>query len=326
VKPLPDYTYSADRSEPPPRLRNCVEFIAWLDARPYPCKKGITQKKNWRAVLRKYPDGGRELTITPAFKTLTTRVHSVAGTVERADTSDSADCGGAPGGADRLDRSQEGGKRAARKVRQVCRANGMQDILALTWPGEGVHEYDRAYDALAGFIRDTKAGKFLRERGYLAVPELHPGGHGFHWHVAVKGGKCPRRMLEAIKREWAAYIWKHCRPGGWNGTGKVRCHWKHYDTAQECAGYGAKYLTKTFVEGHVAPGRQRYLRSDGLANPELLVTYSPTWYSPLLDVASPLAVTYAFEGSGEYGTVLYFALDVPSASGDPPRIAAPRTS
>lgn len=55
-------------------------------------------------------------------------------------------------------------------------------MVTLTFPGVGVHNYDLALKLLQDFIHDHGDAPHWGKE-WLAVPELHPGGHGLHWHV-----------------------------------------------------------------------------------------------------------------------------------------------
>ena len=76
-------------------------------------------------------------------------------------------------------------------------------MVTLTFPAEGVHDYDRSLRYLQDFLHDH--GELLRLGGhYLAVPELHPGGHGWHWHVLV-GRRFAKVELADLRQGWTDF-------------------------------------------------------------------------------------------------------------------------
>jgi hypothetical protein len=179
-----------------------------------------------------------------------------------------------------------------------------------TFPGEGVHDYDQAQKAVSGFIRDTAGGRFIRGRGYIAVPELHPSGHGWHWHVLVGGPRCPKGQLRGLQKDWTRYLWEHARPDGWDG-GPVRHHWKRFHSSRVVSRYAAKYVSKSFESGDVGPGRHRYLRGEHLESPPLLVARHRTIGEALETTGSPFSWTYTYSGWDVGRPLLYICKDPP---------------
>lgn len=259
---------------------------------------------------RRYTNGRIDVTITPIYKGKATRGQPRTVEADGGDAARSCDEGAKRDADPPRDRDREGGERAARVVRRTALASDMCDMYTLTFPAAGVHDYQLSYELVAGYIRDTSAGAFIRGRGYIAVPEPHPGGHGWHWHILMPGGRCPRRMLKTLRDGWTAYLWEHHRPAGWNG-GNVRSTWTHKDTSLEAANYAAKYITKTFLEGCVARGRHRYLVSKGLRRPEISVRKAAGPWSLLLATGNPHRWTYCYEGSSALHLVFFVAFDPP---------------
>lgn len=180
-------------------------------------------------------------------------------------------------------------RRAVGQVRSIVRASGLRNMWTFTFPGEGVHDYDVAsqvFEAFIPFLRHWHAG------AYLWVPELHPGGHGWHFHMAVS------RFMPVllVRRAWT----QHCRdygfacvapdptihvssplasstfgaplPGArraptWTmsrglkvsalGDPMVQVDVTEGSVAG-CGRYLAKYLAKTFVQADLPMGRHRY--------------------------------------------------------------------
>jgi hypothetical protein len=183
-------------------------------------------------------------------------------------------------------------------------------MYTLTYPGAGEHDYSAAYDTLAGWIRDTSAGKFLRARGYIAVAELHPSGHGWHWHLLLGGGRCPKGQLRALQSSWTRYLWDHHRLPGWEG-GPVRHKWTRYHSARVLSSYAAKYITKSFGDGDVEPGRHRYLRSEGLGEPDVTTRLYETWADALSSLLHPGSWSYMFNGFDIGRPFVYVLADPP---------------
>lgn len=176
--------------------------------------------------------------------------------------------------------------------------------------------YDQGYRAVSGFIRDTKSGHWLRDRGYLGAAELHPKGHGYHWHLGVKGGTFPKPMVNQIRREWSKYLWEHHREVAREGARDVRTHVKRFHSAKTAGRYLSKYISKTFGEGLIEPGRHRYIRSEGLEEPAL-----STYGYPERDLAiehtfaraysASYECTYVYDGVPEDKPIWFAAFDPP---------------
>lgn len=180
-------------------------------------------------------------------------------------------------------------RRAVGQVRSIVRASGLRNMWTFTFPGEGCHDYDVAasvFEAFIPFLRHWHAG------AYLWVPELHPGGHGWHFHMAV--GRFMPVLL--VRRAWT----QHCRDYGFacvapdptihvlsslapstfgaplsearRTTARTGSHGLRLSSLGEpmvqvdvtegsvagCGRYLAKYLAKTFVQADLPMGRHRY--------------------------------------------------------------------
>jgi hypothetical protein len=133
-------------------------------------------------------------------------------------------------------------------------------MVTLTFPGVGVHDYNRALRLLQNYIHDH-GGQLHLGGHYLAVPELHPGKHGWHWHVLVHR-RFSRQELDALWCGWTNYLGrKGIEPSG--GARFVRVDVKRWGTASRAAGYAAKYVGKTFEGAAIGKGRRRFLVSLG---------------------------------------------------------------
>lgn len=174
---------------------------------------------------------------------------------------------------------ERGARRAATAVRRYAKWNALDTMVTLTFPGNGVHGYDQAYSLVSGFIH--KHGQLLHDGPYVAVPELHSGGHGFHFHILVSRefSTCD---LDRMREGWTAYLARRgIHPSG--GARWVRVNVRRGEPAV-FARYAAKYVTKTFAEGEIEAGRQRYLTGQGhqprprtrwFACPEDVVAFLP---------------------------------------------------
>lgn len=206
------------------------------------------------------------------------------------------------------DVAAESAGRARRKVVRLARYNRLVNMWTATFPGEGIHDYETAYQLIAGFIHDK--GDWFRERGYEAVPELHPGGHGWHWHVLFNGPRMPRNVLMGLQRRWTAYVRAHAEIPGWEGQGLVRHHVKRWASERVAGRYAGKYVAKSVGEG-LCSGRHRYLRGEGLALPEASTSLHLSWLDALAAVPRiPLAWTVFYDGRPD-SPFLWLSCDPP---------------
>ena len=123
-----------------------------------------------------------------------------------------------------------------------------------------MHEYDHALRLVQDFIHDHAS--IVRFGGhYVAVPELHPGGHGWHWHVLVRR-RFSQAELQALRDGWTAFLGRRgMEPSG--GARYVRVDLKDWGSASRAAGYAAKYIGKSFENGNLGKNRRRFLASHG---------------------------------------------------------------
>ena len=155
---------------------------------------------------------------------------------------------------------EESARRARSRVRRVVRYYGLRYMVTLTFPGDGVHEYNRALRLLQDFIHDH--GATLRLGGhYVCVPELHPGGHGWHWHALVCR-RFSKAELRALWEGWTAFLTRRgMAPSG--GAQFVRVDVKDWGSAAAASGYATKYVSKAFEDGGLRKNRRRFLASQG---------------------------------------------------------------
>jgi hypothetical protein len=156
--------------------------------------------------------------------------------------------------------SAESVRRARSRVRRIVRYFSLRIMVTLTFPGEGVHDYDRALRLLQDFVHDHGPTVHLGGH-YVAVPELHPGGHGWHWHVLISR-RFTKSELGELWVGWKAFLGRRgMEPTG--GAEYVRVDVKAWGSAEAAAGYAAKYVGKSFEQGHLDKHRRRFLASQG---------------------------------------------------------------
>jgi hypothetical protein len=83
-------------------------------------------------------------------------------------------------------------------VRRYCAANGLNRLGTLTYAGVGCHDPQVLRGDMAEFVKGLRAGIGAGAVPYVWVPQLHPGGHGWHVHFGV-GRYVPRTLIE---RAW----------------------------------------------------------------------------------------------------------------------------
>jgi hypothetical protein len=155
--------------------------------------------------------------------------------------------------------AEESVRRARAKVRRLTRTYTLSYMVTLTFPGDGVHVYDRALRLLQDFVHDHGT---LLHRGtfWLAVPEPHPGGHGWHWHILVPQ-RFSKAQLAGLREGWTAFLARRgIEPSG--GARYTRIDVKAWGTAADAARYAAKYVGKGLGEG-LGKNRRRFLSAQG---------------------------------------------------------------
>lgn len=138
--------------------------------------------------------------------------------------------------------------RARRTIRRYCTEHRLLYMWTLTYAGCGEHDLARGRRHVERML-----ARIAEERGrrfpYLVVPELHPKGHGIHFHIAV-GFFYPYAKL---RKAWAkGFVWAKNmkRPGECGFLG-----------ARRAANYAAKYVGKAIEETPF--GGHRYERAQG---------------------------------------------------------------
>ena len=180
-------------------------------------------------------------------------------------------------------------RRAKSKIRQRCKAQGLDSLLTLTYRA---NQCDRA-------VAEADFKAFLRRlRGvmpgfaYVAFFETQKRG-AWHVHMAVR--KFPMKLAATngvlvksfgvIRAIWRAVVGEHggnIDMGRWKGTSQK--------SAAKCAAYISKYCLKAYADGELGSKRYRASSVD-LPVPET-VQFEAASLAELID----LVVSFAGEG------------------------------
>lgn len=145
-----------------------------------------------------------------------------------------------------IDYDKESINRTKKIFTRLLKHNYSKDTLlgTLTF-AKAVHDIDEAWHAIHMMAIRYKA-KHGHLLNYIAVPELHPGGHGWHFHVVINVPWID--FSEFIHKIWKLGFVKFSpKP-----TGDI------HELAGSLAGYLVKYLTKAVT--HIPKGKRRYSR------------------------------------------------------------------
>ncbi len=188
----------------------------------------------------------------------------------------------------------EAGRRARGKLRRYCAANVLNRHATLTYGPPGCFDPTRLRADVAAFfrgLRDQLGAGFP----YVWVPEFHPGGHGYHVHVAF-GRYVPRG---AIGRAWRhGHFWIKLvgdLPVGSGSRGEARI----------VASYLAKYVSKSLDDERRPLGRHRYEVAQGF-QPEKILVYGCSAEDVIARAsafmgAAPSYVWISSSGEGRHG-------------------------
>lgn len=158
------------------------------------------------------------------------------------------------------ERCLEHARRASCAVRRRARNAGLTKLWTFTFPGEGVHEYTEAERLFARWLNDY-GNKYLGGY-YVAVPEMHPGGHGWHWHLLTR----KYVNVNIVRRSWTMFLANRgIYPTG--GAKLVRVHVKRLGSTRRAASYISKYITKELGR-YIPKGRKRYKYGVNTSIPE----------------------------------------------------------
>jgi hypothetical protein len=146
-------------------------------------------------------------------------------------------------------------------LRRYCTANVLNRHATLTYAAPGCDDPAVLRSDVAAFFRQLRA-ELGTAFAYAWVPEWHPGGHGYHVHVAL-GRYVPRGT---IGRAWGhGFFWIKLIGDLPTGSGSRR-------EARVVAGYLAKYVGKAFEDDRRPLGRHRYEVAQGF-QPERVECY-----------------------------------------------------
>ena len=151
---------------------------------------------------------------------------------------------------------EEAGRRARGRLRRYCVANRLDRLVTLTYRGEGCHDGRALRADVGAFVKRLRRACGLGSFPYAWVPELHPGGHGFHAHLAIS------TFLPKVDVEAA---WGH----GWVDLRRLASHMEYASPptrAKVAASYLAKYASKQWATK--LAGLHRYEVGEG---------HQPSW-------------------------------------------------
>jgi hypothetical protein len=151
-------------------------------------------------------------------------------------------------------------RRARARVRRMARAAQLRYMWTFTFPVP-VHDLNEAARLVAGWLHSPAhrngPGKRFFDGCYVAVPERHPGGHGWHWHVLV--GR--HADVNLVRISWTRYL----RLKGRCGEEQLaRVNVKLWGSARTAAAYAAKYVSKAFEAADIPAGSHRYKVGDSV--------------------------------------------------------------
>ena len=197
-----------------------------------------------RALIRRYPEGHCEVTVTKVGpSTSDAPKHRVVSATSSVRTPEQV-------AEDFAQKAQ----RARSTVRRTVMAGGLDHMLTLTYR-ENVTDLAKLNNDLTRFLRIMR-----REEGgysFCAVLEFQKRGAG-HWHLAVRG----YQDVNLIRRVWRSIV----------GDGAINVRaWASGRMGSDpgrIAGYISKYITKS-INDHI-PGAHRYRRSRDIVVEEII--------------------------------------------------------
>lgn len=165
------------------------------------------------------------------------------------------------------------GRRAKTRVRHLCKVQGLDSLLTLTYR-ENMQDPVRAWADLKEFVRRMRSalgGSFA----YVAVPERQARG-AIHWHLAVhrlpstmaaKGG-VKVKAVSVVRAIWLRVLGQvNGEPSRGNIDVARRRRGVAGKSAAKIATYISKYVAKGFADG-CAKGANRFSSSMGVCVPK----------------------------------------------------------
>lgn len=164
------------------------------------------------------------------------------------------------------------GRRAKSRVRHLCKVQGLDTLLTLTYR-ENMQDPARAWADLQAFARRMRTalgGRFA----YVAVPERQARG-AIHWHLAVQRlpstmwarGGVKVKSVSVIRAIWLRVLGQ---VNGESSRGNIDVSRRRRTAQKSCAKiatYIAKYVAKGFADG-CAKGANRFSASMGVVVPK----------------------------------------------------------
>lgn len=167
---------------------------------------------------------------------------------------------------DRAERNRErAARRAKTRVRHLCKVQGLDTLLTLTYRAN-MQDERQAWAHLKAFARRMRSA--LGSFAYVAVPERQKRG-AIHWHLAVH--RLPAKMAAANGVKVKAFnviraIWRSV-VGDLGGNIDVsRRKRQSRKSPARVAAYISKYVSKAFGDGD-GDGANRYSASMGVQVP-----------------------------------------------------------
>jgi|SRR5579859_6629016 len=201
--------------------------------------------RGWYGGLYTYPDGGGEVVAIHRESAPRPPMMASARSTWRAPTEE-----------DRARNRERAARRARSELRRVILAAGHDRMVTLTFPGEGVHDYDQAAKLVAEFV-ERHHGLAESGGGFTIVLELHPGGHGWHAHISMRGWTDVVSPV-GVRARWTGFLQRRGFPCSQQKQVRVQVQYFGLGGASKLSNYMAKYLGKTFESAAVPPGRHRY--------------------------------------------------------------------
>ena len=173
--------------------------------------------------------------------------------------------------AEREEKNRErAGRRAKTRVRHLCKVQGLDTLLTLTYRAN-MQDPERAWKDLREFVRRVR--RALPGFAFVAVPERQARG-AIHWHLAVhrlpallaarNGVKV--KSFNVVRAIWRAVVGDVDGLAGGNVDVARRRGRSTQRSAAKVAAYISKYVAKGFDDAALT-GAHRYSSSVGIVVP-----------------------------------------------------------
>lgn len=157
-------------------------------------------------------------------------------------------------------------RRAKTRVRRLCKVMGADTLLTLTYRGNQTD-----LDACKRHLKEFNRRMLRVLPGFCMVACFEAQKRGA-WHVHIATRAIPA-ALPGIKGEWRSFnviraIWRSVA-GEWGGNIDLqRRKFNSQKSAAQVAAYIAKYIGKTFDEGGIDAGKNRWSKYGDVEVPE----------------------------------------------------------